>query len=57
MLHQRKFIGEVLKRFHIQDCKPAETPVEGNLKLTKVEKEKYDDVTLFKQVVGSKVYL
>ncbi|CAJ2634371.1 unnamed protein product [Trifolium pratense] len=53
VLHQRKYIAYVLKRFHMENCNEAETPMEANLKLSKSEDEQAVDATLFKQVVGS----
>ncbi|GAU32293.1 hypothetical protein TSUD_63100 [Trifolium subterraneum] len=46
-------IADVLKRFHMEHCNEAETPMEANLKLSKGEDEQAVDATLFKQVVGS----
>ncbi|GAU33196.1 hypothetical protein TSUD_206550 [Trifolium subterraneum] len=53
VLHQKKYIADVLKRFHMEHCNEAETPMEANLKLSKGEDEQAVDATLFKQVVGS----
>jgi hypothetical protein len=53
VLHQRKYIADVLKRFHMESCNEADTPMEANLKLSKDENEQAVDATLFKQVVGS----
>ncbi|CAJ2637099.1 unnamed protein product [Trifolium pratense] len=57
MLHQRKYAGEILKRFNMTDCTPAITPMETNLKLEKNENEDTIDPTMFKQIVGSLRYL
>ncbi|GAU42259.1 hypothetical protein TSUD_327370 [Trifolium subterraneum] len=57
MLHQRKYAGEILKRFNMTDCTPAITPMETNLKLEKNENEDAIDPTMFKQIVGSLRYL
>lgn len=57
VLHQRKYTGDVLKRFNMQSCNPASTPVELNVKLQKNSEEKSVDGTLFKQIVGSLRYL
>ncbi|MCI32716.1 hypothetical protein A2U01_0053930, partial [Trifolium medium] len=57
MLHQRKYAGEILKRFNMTDCTPAITPMETNLKLEKNVDEDAVDPTLFKQIVGSLRYL
>ncbi|KAK2370871.1 putative mitochondrial protein [Trifolium repens] len=53
VLHQKKYIADVLKRFHMENCNEAETPMEANLKLSKDEAGQAVDATLFKQVVGS----
>ncbi|GAU50842.1 hypothetical protein TSUD_232190 [Trifolium subterraneum] len=53
VLHQKKYIADVLKRFHMEHCNEVETPIEANLKLSKGEDEQAVDATLFKQVVGS----
>ncbi|RDX77768.1 hypothetical protein CR513_42055, partial [Mucuna pruriens] len=39
-LHQRKYTGEVLKRFNMENCNTASVPVMPNLKLTKELDEK-----------------
>jgi hypothetical protein len=57
MLHQKKYAGEILKRFNMSDCTYAMTPMETNLKLEKNENEDAVDPTMFKQIVGSLRYL
>ncbi|MCH81362.1 copia-type polyprotein, partial [Trifolium medium] len=57
MLHQRKYAGEILKRFNMSECTYAVTPMETNLKLEKNVDEDAVDPTLFKQIVGSLRYL
>nr|KYP61818.1 Retrovirus-related Pol polyprotein from transposon TNT 1-94 [Cajanus cajan]KYP63036.1 Retrovirus-related Pol polyprotein from transposon TNT 1-94 [Cajanus cajan] len=52
-MHQRKYMSEVLKRFKMLGCKPAETPAELNVKLDKSEDEGSVDGTMFRQIVGS----
>lgn len=52
LMHQEKYISEILKRFNMKDCNPADTPVEGNLKLTSAESESKVDSTLYRQLVG-----
>jgi hypothetical protein len=53
VLHQRKYIEDVLRRFQMENCNIAETPMEANLKLPRNDDEQAVDATLFKQVVGS----
>ena len=57
MLHQRKYVKEILKRFRRDVLNPASSPVEPNVKLEKNEEEEKVDVTLFKQIMGSLRYL
>ena len=57
VLHQRKYVKEILKRFIMNDSNPASSPVEPNVKLEKNGDEDKVDVTLFKQIVGSLRYL
>lgn len=47
-LDQRKYIYEVLKKFKMMGCKPAETPAELNVKLVKSEDEGSVDGAMFK---------
>lgn len=54
---QKKYISEVLKRFHMWGCNSAETPAETNLKLGMCEEEQSVDGTQFRQMVGSLRYV
>ena len=56
-LHQRKYTGEVLKRFNMENCNIVTVPVMPNLKLTEELDEKPVDATLFKQIIGSLRFL
>jgi len=53
ILHQQKYMREILKRFNMLGCNPAVTPIEVNAKLEKNMEEEPLDSTLFKKVVGS----
>jgi len=57
ILHQRKYVREVLKMFRMLEFNPAASPIEANLKLEKGGEEEKVDATLFKQIVGSLRYL
>ena len=57
VLHQRKYVKEILKRFRMDDSNPASSPVEPNVKLEKNGEEDKVDATLFKQIVGSMRYV
>ena len=53
VLHQRKYIKEILKRFMMDDLTLASSPIKANLKLGKHEEEDKVDATLFKLIDGS----
>ena len=57
ILHQRKYVKEVLKKFRMLESNPASSPIEANLKLEKGGEEEKVDATLFKQIVGLLRYL
>jgi Reverse transcriptase (RNA-dependent DNA polymerase) len=46
-----------LKRFNMEDCKSVSTPVDYGVKLSRYDKGKVVDVTLYKSLVGSLRYL
>ena len=56
-MHQKKYALEVLKRYKMEECNLAKSPVEFELKLSVGLDEKPMDATLFKQMVGSLRYL
>jgi len=41
----------------MQDCKPSLTPMEINLKLSKFEGGELVDNTIYRQLIGSLIYL
>lgn len=54
---QRRYVREVLARFGMSDSKPAGNPIVPGTRLSKDEKGTKIDSTMFKQVVGSLMYL
>ncbi|GKB48853.1 retrovirus-related pol polyprotein from transposon TNT 1-94 [Tanacetum coccineum] len=56
-ISQRKYMQEILKKFRMKDCNPVSTPVEPGVKLVKDENGRDVDSTLYKQIVGSLIYL
>ena len=52
-LSQKKYVGEILDRFQMNDCNPVNTPVECGLKLHKDPEGKKVNSKLYKQIVGS----
>ena len=56
-MSQKKYVQDVLDRFQMKDCNPVSTPTEFGLKLNKDHEGKKVDSTLYKQIVGSLMYL
>lgn len=54
---QNKYILEILDRFRMKDCNSVCTPTEFGLKLMKDEEGKKINANLYKQMVGSLMYL
>lgn len=57
VIHQRKYVNEVMKRFIMLDPILTTSAIEANLKLKKNRDEEKVDATLFKQIVGSLRYV
>ncbi|XP_047155510.1 uncharacterized mitochondrial protein AtMg00810-like [Vigna umbellata] len=57
MLHQKKYAGELLKRFNMLECNAAKSPMEANLKLVKDEAEEDADEIEYMQIIGSLRFL
>ncbi|XP_014506329.1 uncharacterized protein LOC106766084 [Vigna radiata var. radiata] len=55
--HQKRYIGEILKRFGMESCNSVSTPVIANIKLDLEPSNEKVDATLFKQIVGSLRYM
>lgn len=56
-LSQKKYVADILDRFQMKDCNPTSTPVDCGMKLHKDDGGKKVDSTLYKQIVGSLMYL
>jgi hypothetical protein len=56
-LNQGKYAVEILKRFNISECKAMNTPMETKLKLLVDTLSELVDATLYKQIIGSFMYL
>ncbi|XP_059067687.1 secreted RxLR effector protein 161-like [Cryptomeria japonica] len=54
---KKKYIGELLCRFGMQDCNSVSTPMEQNLKISSNDGEAFEDPTKYRQLVGSFIYL
>ena len=56
-LGQGKYAVEILKRFGMMDCKAMATPMASNLKLLSDASLESVDATMYRQMIGSLMYL
>jgi hypothetical protein len=56
-LNQGKYMVKILKRFDMLECNSMNTPMEAKLKLLVDTSSNLIDVTLYKQIIGSLMYL
>jgi hypothetical protein len=56
-LNQGKYAVEILKRFDMLECKSMNTPMETKLKLLVNTSSELIDATLYRQIIGSLMYL
>jgi hypothetical protein len=56
-LSQPKYACELLRRFHMGDCKPTPSPFQPRVKLTATCTSPEVDATLYRRLVGSLLYL
>ena len=56
-LGQRKYEVEILKRFWMMDCKAMNTPMASTLKLLSDASSEAVDATMYRQMIGSLMYL
>ena len=56
-LNQGKYVVEILKIFDMLDCKFMATPMDTNLKLFSDETSELVDMTHYRQIIGSLMYL
>jgi hypothetical protein len=57
LLNQGKYAIEILKRFGMMDCKSMPTPKVTNLKLLSDTSSETVDATMYRQMIGSLMYL
>jgi hypothetical protein len=57
LLNQGKYAVEILKRFDMLECKSMNTPMETKLKLLVDFSSELIDATLYRQIIGSLMYL
>jgi hypothetical protein len=52
-----KYAREILSKFHMEGYKPMDTPLLGNYKKEDATSSKVVDATIYRQLVGSLMYL
>ncbi|KAK3018739.1 hypothetical protein RJ639_003033 [Escallonia herrerae] len=56
-LHQQKYSKDMLKKFEMLKCKPISTPMEPNAKMYAHEEKDLEEARMYRQLVGSLIYL
>eukprot|EP00253_Pinus_taeda_P022965 PITA_22965 len=56
-LSQSKYACDLLRHFHMEDCKPAPSPFQSGVKLSVTCTSPKVDATLYRQLVGKLLYL
>jgi len=56
-LSQSKYACDILRHFHMEDCKPAPSPFQSGVKLLVTCTSPEVDATLYRQLVGKLLYL
>ena len=54
---QGKYAREILEKFHMQGCKPIDAPLPGNWRKEDATSVEVVDATVYRQLVGSLMYL
>ena len=54
---QGKYAQEILGKFHMKESKPMDTPLSGNLRKEDATSAKVVDAIVYRQLVGSLMYL
>jgi hypothetical protein len=56
-ISQSKYIKEMLNRFGTKDCKPVNTPMQTNCKLSKDDDSKSTDQRKYKSMIDNLLYV
>ena len=56
-MSQGKYAWEILKKFNMQGYKPIDTPLPGGWRKENATSAKVVDATVYRQLVGSLMYL
>ena len=54
---QGKYANEILRRFHMEKCKPVQTPLAGNWRKEDATSSEVVAATMYRKLVGSMMYL
>lgn len=54
---QGKYANEIIRRFHMEKCKPMQTPLAGNWRKEDATSGEVVEATMYRQLVGSLMYL
>ena len=54
---QGKYSSEIIRRFHMEKCKPMQTPLAGNWRKEDGTPGQVVTATIYQQLVGSLIYL
>ncbi|KAF5471442.1 hypothetical protein F2P56_008232 [Juglans regia] len=57
LICQRKYISDLLKKTGMSEANSVSSPMSASIKLSKFDSPSFDDITLFRSVVGSLQYL
>lgn len=55
-LGQQKYAKDLLQRYAMINCKPMSTPMDPNMRLQEDEEKDLEDMTMYRQLVGSLIY-
>ncbi|CAJ2645183.1 unnamed protein product [Trifolium pratense] len=56
-ISKKEYALEVLKKFHMDKCKPVSTPLVVNEKLSKDDGDNSADASIYRSIIGSLLYL
>ena len=56
-IHQSKYVKDILKKFQLENCKPASTPMTVGCKLSKEDESKAIDPKHYRSMIGSLLYV
>ena len=56
-MNQKKYILDLLKETGVSGCRPADTPIDSNVKLGDREKDEVVDTSRYQRLVGKLIYL